>query len=182
MQTSSRCHYTVPPEVTQWLPNLPRPCIWLQAVRYEHTVLWQVVKVTVKTKIPPTTPNEAVPPVENYDWRHKQILTPISSNKRTSSVLQKSLLEHCSIFWELPATPLLSFVLFHSFVLYGCATWSLTERKFQEELAQLRRDDVGGNWGRRHNRKLHDLHTSPNIVRLIKTGRKRWVGNVARIV
>jgi hypothetical protein len=67
MQTSSRCHYTVPPEVTQWLPNLPRPCIWLQAVRYEHTVLWQVVKVTVKTKIPPTTPNEAVPPVENYD-------------------------------------------------------------------------------------------------------------------
>jgi hypothetical protein len=25
----------IPREVTQWLPNLPRPCIWLQAVKYD---------------------------------------------------------------------------------------------------------------------------------------------------
>jgi hypothetical protein len=42
----------IPREVTQWLLNLPRPCIWLQAVRYEHTVLRHVVKIIVKTKIP----------------------------------------------------------------------------------------------------------------------------------
>jgi len=109
----------VPREVTQWLLNLPRPCIWLQAVRYEHAVLRHVVKIIVKTKIPPTTPNEAVPSPENYDWRYKQILTLISSNKRTSSVLQKSLLEHFSVFWELHSTPLLSFVLFHR----SCFIW-----------------------------------------------------------
>jgi hypothetical protein len=57
----------IPREVTQWLPNLPRPCIWLQAVRYEHTVLRHAVKIIVKTKIPPTSPNEAVLSPENYD-------------------------------------------------------------------------------------------------------------------
>jgi hypothetical protein len=109
----------IPREVTQWLPNLPRPCIWLQPVRYEHAVLRHVVKIIVKTKIPPTSPNEAVPPPENYDWRYKQILTAISSSKRTSSVLQKSLLQHFSVFWELHSAPLLSFVLFHRF----CFMW-----------------------------------------------------------
>jgi hypothetical protein len=58
----------MPREVRQWLPNLPRPCIWSQAVRYEHTVLRYVVKIIVKTKIPPNSRNEAVPSPENYDW------------------------------------------------------------------------------------------------------------------
>ena len=112
---------TIPREVTQWLPNLPRPYISLQAVRYEHTVLRHVIKIIVKTKIPPTSPNEAVVSPENYDWRYKQILTAISSNKRTSSVLQKSLLDHFTVFWEPHSTPLLSFVLFHRFrFIWGC--------------------------------------------------------------
>jgi hypothetical protein len=103
---------TIPRKVTQWLPNLPRPRISLQAVRYEHTVLRHVVKIIVKTKILPNSRNEAVPSPENYDWRYKQILTPISSNKRASSVLQMSLLGHFSVFWELHRAHVLSFVLF----------------------------------------------------------------------
>ena len=32
-----------------------------------------------------------------------------------------------------------------------------------------------------HNEELNDLYTSPNIVRVIKSRRMRWVGHVARM-
>jgi hypothetical protein len=32
-----------------------------------------------------------------------------------------------------------------------------------------------------HNDKLHSLHSSPNIVRVIKSRRMRWAGHVARM-
>ena len=44
-----------------------------------------------------------------------------------------------------------------------------------------RRDEVTGEWRRLHNEELNDLYTSPNIVRVIKSRRMRWVGHVARI-
>jgi hypothetical protein len=37
-----------------------------------------------------------------------------------------------------------------------------------------------GSWRKLHN-ELHDLYSSPNIVRVIKTRRMRWVGHVARM-
>jgi hypothetical protein len=39
---------------------------------------------------------------------------------------------------------------------------------------------VGG-WGALHNRKFHNLYSSPNKIRMIKSGRMRWTGHVARI-
>jgi len=44
-----------------------------------------------------------------------------------------------------------------------------------------RRDEVTGEWRRLHNEKLSDLYSSPNIVRVIKSRRMRWVGHVARM-
>ena len=41
--------------------------------------------------------------------------------------------------------------------------------------------DENGKWRRLHNKKLHSLYRSPNIVRVIKSRRLRWAGNVARI-
>ena len=38
-----------------------------------------------------------------------------------------------------------------------------------------------GEWGRLHNAELHGLYRSPNIVRVIKSTRLRWAGNVARM-
>jgi hypothetical protein len=38
-----------------------------------------------------------------------------------------------------------------------------------------------GSWRKLHNDELHSLYSSPNIVRLIKSRRMRWVGHVARI-
>jgi hypothetical protein len=38
-----------------------------------------------------------------------------------------------------------------------------------------------GSWRKLHNDELHDLYSSPNIVRVIKSGRIRWAGHVARM-
>ena len=76
-------------------------------------------------------------------------------------------------------------------VLYGCETWSLTlseERRLRvlENMVLRRifgpeRYEVTGVWRKLHNEELNDLYSSPNIVRVIKSGRMRWAGHVARM-
>jgi hypothetical protein len=41
---------------------------------------------------------------------------------------------------------------------------------------------VTGEWRKLHNEELHDLYSSPSIIRIIKVRRMRWAGNVARMV
>jgi hypothetical protein len=36
-------------------------------------------------------------------------------------------------------------------------------------------------WRKLHNEELHNLYSSPSIIRIIKSRRMRWVGHVARI-
>jgi hypothetical protein len=36
-------------------------------------------------------------------------------------------------------------------------------------------------WGKPHKEGLHDLYTSPSIIRIIKTRRLRWAGHVERM-
>jgi hypothetical protein len=43
-----------------------------------------------------------------------------------------------------------------------------------------KKDEVIWEW-RKHNEKLHDLYSSPNILRVIKSRRMRWTGHVARM-
>ena len=38
-----------------------------------------------------------------------------------------------------------------------------------------------GEWRRLHNKELHSLYRSPNIVRVIKSRRLRWAVHVARM-
>ena len=42
-----------------------------------------------------------------------------------------------------------------------------------------KRDEVTGEWRKLHNGELNVLYCSPNIVRVVKSRRMRWVGHVA---
>jgi hypothetical protein len=74
-------------------------------------------------------------------------------------------------------------------VLYGCETWSLTLREEHRlrvfEIRVLRgifgpkRDEVTGEWRKLHSGELHNLYSSPHIIRQIKSRTMRWAGHVA---
>jgi hypothetical protein len=44
-----------------------------------------------------------------------------------------------------------------------------------------KRDEVTGEWKKLHNEELHDLYSSPSIIRIIKSRRMRWTEHVARL-
>jgi hypothetical protein len=44
-----------------------------------------------------------------------------------------------------------------------------------------KRDNVTGDWRKLHNEELHNLYSWPNIIRMVKSRRMRWTGNVARM-
>jgi hypothetical protein len=44
-----------------------------------------------------------------------------------------------------------------------------------------KREEVTKEWRKLHNQEFCDLYYSPNIIRMIKSRRMRWVGYVARM-
>jgi hypothetical protein len=43
-----------------------------------------------------------------------------------------------------------------------------------------KRDEVTGGWRKLHNEELHSLHSSPDIIRMMKSRRMKCAGYVAR--
>jgi hypothetical protein len=44
-----------------------------------------------------------------------------------------------------------------------------------------KRDEVTGSWRKVHNEELHNLYSSPSIIRMIKSMMMEWAGHVARM-
>jgi hypothetical protein len=76
-------------------------------------------------------------------------------------------------------------------IFYGCETWSLTlreehrlrvfENRVLKRIFGPKRDQITGEWRKLHSGELHNLYSSPDITRQIKSRIMRWAGHVARI-
>jgi hypothetical protein len=75
------------------------------------------------------------------------------------------------IFLHLLSTYFLDFMSLHRWF----------ENRVLKRVFCLKGDEVTGNWGKVHNEELHNLYSSPSIIRLIKSRRMRWAGNVERM-
>jgi hypothetical protein len=49
------------------------------------------------------------------------------------------------------------------------------ENKVLRRIFGPNRNEVTRGWRNLHNEQLHDLYSSPRIIRIIKSGRIRWV-------
>ena len=58
---------------------------------------------------------------------------------------------------------------------------SVFENRVLRRVLGPKRDEVTGEWRKLHNGELSDLHSLPNIVRMVKSRRMRWAGHVARM-
>jgi hypothetical protein len=76
-------------------------------------------------------------------------------------------------------------------VLYVCETWRLTlredhklrvvENRVLRRVFGPKRDGLTGEWRKLHSEDLHDLYSSPSIIRIIMSRRMRWAEHVARM-
>jgi hypothetical protein len=76
-------------------------------------------------------------------------------------------------------------------VLYGCKTLSLPlreehrlrvfENRVLRRIFGTKRDEVTGDWRKLHNEELHNLYSSPDIIRMMKARSMRWAEHVAQM-
>jgi hypothetical protein len=76
-------------------------------------------------------------------------------------------------------------------ILYGCETWSLIlreehrlrtlEKKVLRRIFGPKRYEVTGDWRRLYSEELHNLYSSPSIIRMMKSRRMRWARHIARM-
>jgi hypothetical protein len=55
------------------------------------------------------------------------------------------------------------------------------ENRVLRRIFGRKRDEVTGEWRKLHNEELHNLYSSPDIIRQVKSRRMRWAGRVARM-
>jgi hypothetical protein len=55
------------------------------------------------------------------------------------------------------------------------------ENRMLRRIFGLKKDEVTREWRKLHNEELHDLYSSPSIIRIMKSRRMRWAGHVAQM-
>jgi hypothetical protein len=73
----------------------------------------------------------------------------------------------------------------------GCESWSLKlreehrlrayENRVLRRIFGPKRAELTGGCRKLHNEELHNLYSSPSIIRMIKSRRMRWAGHVAQM-
>ncbi|KDR19558.1 hypothetical protein L798_06356 [Zootermopsis nevadensis] len=73
-------------------------------------------------------------------------------------------------------------------LLYGSESWALTkghenklrvfERKILRKIYGPKNEE--GNWQIRYNDELYHLYNEPDVIKVLKTGRLRWLGHLYR--
>jgi hypothetical protein len=53
------------------------------------------------------------------------------------------------------------------------------EKRVFRRIFGSKRDEVTEGWRKLHNEELHNLYSSPNIIRIIRSKRMRWAEHVA---
>jgi hypothetical protein len=76
-------------------------------------------------------------------------------------------------------------------VLHGCETWSLTlreehrlrvlENRMLRRIFGPKRDEERGGWRKLHTEELHNMYSSPSIIRMVNSRMMRWAVHVALI-
>jgi hypothetical protein len=55
------------------------------------------------------------------------------------------------------------------------------EKRVLKRIFGPKRGEVTGGWKKLYNEELHNLYSSPSIIRMIKSRRLRWAGNLTRV-
>jgi hypothetical protein len=57
----------------------------------------------------------------------------------------------------------------------------VSENRVLRGIFGAKRDEVIGGWRKLRNEELHNVYSSPSIIRMIKSRRVRWTGHVERM-
>jgi hypothetical protein len=110
---------------------------------------------------------------------HEEIKSRLNSGNASYHLVQ-SLLSSCLLSRNIKVKIYKTIIL--PVVLYGCETWSVTLKEqhrlrvFEngaERIFGPKRDEVTGEWRKLHSGELHNLYSSPDIIRQITSRRMR---------
>jgi hypothetical protein len=127
----------------------------------------------------------------DQNHRHEEIKSRLNSGNACYHSVQ-SLLSSRLFSKNLKVKIYKTIILPVIFVLYGCETWSLTlreehrlrvfENRVLRRIFGRRKDETTGECRKLYSGgELHNLYSSPDIIRQIKSWRMRWAGQVARM-
>jgi sorting nexin-29 len=121
----------------------------------------------------------------DQNYMHKDIKSRLNSGNSCYHLVQKLLSSHL-LSRNLKVKIYKTIIL--PVILHGCETWSLTLREehrlrvFENRVLRIfgpKRDEVTGECRKLHNEEIHNLYSSSDIIRQIKSRRMRWAGHVA---
>jgi hypothetical protein len=119
---------------------------------------------------------------------HEEIKSRLNSGNACYHSVQSLLLSHL-LFRNIKVKIYKTIIV--PVVLYGCETWSVTlweehrlrvfENSVLIRIFGPKRDEMTGVWRKLHSEELHNLYSSPDIIRQVKSRRMWWARHVARM-